>query len=191
MIAFDEAHMMSNAGGKVTNRGKTKPSETALAGIELQKLLPKAKVIYMSATGATEVENLQYATRLGLWGEGTAFPNEKEFISQIKGGGISAMEMLAQDLKMEGVYLSRNISYEDVTYDKLTHKLTKEQKKMYNTVAKAWQIVFQNLNEALKETHQSSDGTARGQVYGKFWSSNQRFLIKFLYQCKHRVLLKI
>ena len=76
VIAFDEAHMMSNAGGKVTNRGKVKPSETALAGIELQKLLPKAKVIYMSATGATEVENLQYATRLGLWGEGTAFPNE-------------------------------------------------------------------------------------------------------------------
>ncbi len=180
VIAFDEAHMMSNAGGKVTNRGKTKPSETALAGIELQKLLPKAKVIYMSATGATEVENLQYATRLGLWGEGTAFPNEKEFISQIKGGGISAMEMLAQDLKMEGVYLSRNISYEDVTYDKLTHKLTKEQKKMYNTVAKAWQIVFQNLNEALKETHQSSDGTARGQVYGKFWSSNQRFFNQIL-----------
>lgn len=180
VIAFDEAHMMSNAGGKVTNRGKVKPSETALAGIELQKLLPKAKVIYMSATGATEVENLQYATRLGLWGEGTAFPNEKEFISQIKGGGISAMEMLAQDLKMEGVYLSRNISYEDVTYDKLTHKLTKEQKKMYNTVAKAWQIVFQNLNEALKETHQSSDGTARGQVYGKFWSSNQRFFNQIL-----------
>lgn len=180
VIAFDEAHMMSNAGGKVTNRGKDKPSETALAGIELQKLLPKAKVIYMSATGATEVENLQYATRLGLWGEGTAFPNEKEFISQIKGGGISAMEMLAQDLKMEGVYLSRNISYEDVTYDKLTHKLTKEQKKMYNTVAKAWQIVFQNLNEALKETHQSSDGTARGQVYGKFWSSNQRFFNQIL-----------
>ena len=180
VIAFDEAHMMSNAGGKVTNRGKAKPSETALAGIELQKLLPKAKVIYMSATGATEVENLQYATRLGLWGEGTAFPNEKEFISQIKGGGISAMEMLAQDLKMEGVYLSRNISYEDVTYDKLTHKLTKEQKKMYNTVAKAWQIVFQNLNEALKETHQSSDGTARGQVYGKFWSSNQRFFNQIL-----------
>lgn len=180
VIAFDEAHMMSNAGGKVTNRGKVKPSETALAGIEFQKLLPKAKVIYMSATGATEVENLQYATRLGLWGEGTAFPNEKEFISQIKGGGISAMEMLAQDLKMEGVYLSRNISYEDVTYDKLTHKLTKEQKKMYNTVAKAWQIVFQNLNEALKETHQSSDGTARGQVYGKFWSSNQRFFNQIL-----------
>ena len=90
------------------------------------------------------------------------------------------MEMLAQDLKMEGVYLSRNISYEDVTYDKLTHKLTKEQKKMYNTVAKAWQIVFQNLNEALKETHQSSDGTARGQVYGKFWSSNQRFFNQIL-----------
>lgn len=180
VIAFDEAHIMSNAGGKTTERGRVKPSQTALAGIALQKLLPKARVVYMSATGATEVENLQYATRLGLWGEGTAFPNEKEFISQIKGGGISAMEMLAQDLKMEGVYLSRNISYEDVTYDKLTHKLTKEQKKMYNTVAKAWQIVFQNLNEALKETHQSSDGTVRGQVYGKFWSSNQRFFNQIL-----------
>ena len=84
--------MMSNAGGKVTNRGKTKPSETALAGIELQKLLPKAKVIYMSATGATEVENLQYATRLGLWGEGTAFPNEKEFISFCNGNACTGFK---------------------------------------------------------------------------------------------------
>ena len=45
----------------------------AAAALELQNALPKARIVYSSATGATEVHNLVYADRLGLWGAGTAF----------------------------------------------------------------------------------------------------------------------
>jgi len=55
--------------------GNKPPSEKALSGMELQDLLPNARVEYVSATGATDVINLAYAKRLGLWGEGTAFAN--------------------------------------------------------------------------------------------------------------------
>jgi hypothetical protein len=63
------------------------------------------------------VENLRYAERLGLWGEGTAFPNGDDFVHRIKAGGLAAMELISRDMKAMGVYLSRNISYDDVVYD--------------------------------------------------------------------------
>lgn len=37
----------------------------------LQKALPQARVVYCSATGASEPRNLGYMDRLGLWGPGT------------------------------------------------------------------------------------------------------------------------
>jgi len=36
-----------------------------MAGLAIQEALPNAKIVYSSATGATEVENLRYAERLG------------------------------------------------------------------------------------------------------------------------------
>ncbi|WP_458429962.1 strawberry notch-like NTP hydrolase domain-containing protein, partial [Pseudomonas aeruginosa] len=44
-----------------------------MAGVRLQHALPRARVLYVSATGATDPANLCYAARLGLWGPGTAF----------------------------------------------------------------------------------------------------------------------
>lgn len=35
--------------------------------LEIQSQLPKARVIYCSATGASEVRHLGYMSRLGLW----------------------------------------------------------------------------------------------------------------------------
>ena len=57
--------------------------------------LPDARVLYASATGASEVNNLAYAVRLGLWGPETAFANREAFITQIRQGGIAAMELVA------------------------------------------------------------------------------------------------
>lgn len=51
------------------------------AAIELQRRLPNARVLYVSATGATEASNLGYTQRLGLWGPGTSFRSKDEFIS--------------------------------------------------------------------------------------------------------------
>lgn len=49
--------------------------------LELQKKLPKARVVYASATGASEPKNMAYMTRLGLWGVGTPFHEFTDFIS--------------------------------------------------------------------------------------------------------------
>jgi len=180
VIVFDEAHKMGNATTTKGKRGPKGPSQTGLAGIALQEALPKARIVYSSATGATEVENLRYAERLGLWGDGTAFASGDDFVSKIKAGGLAAMELVARDLKAMGVYLSRNISYDGVEYDKIEHTLTKQQEAIYNELARSWQIVLQNINKALETTNQSKDGHARGRALGAFWSSQQRFFNQIL-----------
>jgi hypothetical protein len=74
VILFDEAHAMGGVAGGEGRFGATKGSQQGIVGVELQNRLPRARVIYASATGASDVNNLAYAVRLGLWGEGTAFP---------------------------------------------------------------------------------------------------------------------
>ena len=70
---------------------------------------------YVSATGATTVQNLAYAQRLGLWG-GADFPfaTRGEFVQAMEAGGVAAMEVLARDLKALGLYAARSLSYEGV-----------------------------------------------------------------------------
>ena len=68
VIVFDEAHAMANAAGSKGSRGDTAPSQQGRAGLRLQNALPDARILYVSATGATTVPGLAYARRLGLWG---------------------------------------------------------------------------------------------------------------------------
>jgi len=180
VIVFDESHNMANATASKGNRGIKKASQRGMAGLAIQEALPKAKIVYSSATGATEVENLRYAERLGLWGEGTAFLNGEDFVYKIKAGGLAAMELIARDMKAAGVYLSRNISYEEVAYDKIVHELTPEQRQIYGELAQSWQIVLQNVNKALETTNQEKDGMAKGKAYSAFWGAQQRFFNQIL-----------
>ena len=175
VICFDEAHNMANAAGKQGKRGNTKPSEKALAGIKLQKMFPKARIVYASATGATDISDYVYLDRLGLWGPGTAFHNAQDFISKISTGGLAAMELVARDMKAMGVYLARSISYDDVTYDTLQHDLNPMQTEIYNTMSRAWQTVFQNMYKALEVTGANLNGKARGAVNSVFYGTQQRF----------------
>jgi P-loop containing NTP hydrolase pore-1 len=75
VIVFDEAHAMANAAAGKTGRGDQAASQQGNAGLRLQHALPDARVLYVSATGATTVENLAYAQRLGLWGAASTFPS--------------------------------------------------------------------------------------------------------------------
>ena len=182
VIAFDESHNMGNAVAVKGKRGMTKPSATALAGIELQKLLPKARVLYVSATGATEVMNLAYATRLGLWGDKTPFASAKAFVQDISGGGIGIMEMVAQNMKAMGVYTARSLAYEDVKYDRLEHTLTPSQREVYDEMATAWQIVLKDIRAAMEltgikdpESGRTLNSNAVAAAMSKFWGTNQRF----------------
>ena len=94
VIIFDEAHNMASAVEYGSGLQKKKTSKKALAGLELQSLLPNARVVYASATGATDVHNLAYAPRLGLWGEGTPFRDVRDFIDQISSGGLLQWNLL-------------------------------------------------------------------------------------------------
>lgn len=169
VIVFDESHKMANLKPTKKGFGKTKASEIAIAGNKLQNDMKNARVVYASATGATNIENLAYAQRLGLWGEGTQFADEEDFITKIGSSGIAAMELVARDMKAMGVYLARSISYDGVEYTQLQHKLTPDQKYMYNTMSEGWQVVLQNFDKAMQITGSAKNSQvkrARGQIYG-------------------------
>jgi protein strawberry notch len=55
VIVFDESHAMANAAGGKGERGEQAPSQQGRAGLRLQHALPNARVVYVSATGATTV----------------------------------------------------------------------------------------------------------------------------------------
>lgn len=160
-IIFDEAHNMANLEGGSGGFGKKKPSQMAIAGNKLQDDLPDASVVYLSATGATNIENLAYASRLGLWGEKTAFENARDFASKIGSACISAMELVARDMKAMGVYLARSISYDGVVYDNITHNLSDVQTAMYDRMSEGWQVVLQNFDKALHITGGENNAEAR------------------------------
>lgn len=189
LLIFDEAHLAGNVVPMKGKRGMTKPSRTALAVVDLQAALPNARVVYASATAATEVANLGYARRLGLWGEGTPFPTVHSFISQISRGGVAAMEVVARDMKQMGVYMARNLSYEGVEYEKVQHVLTNDQRQMYNVAAEAWQRVLANLSEAIDE-HTRGGGQQRGAALSAFWGTHQRFFNTLLTSMQMPTVLK-
>lgn len=181
VIIFDEAHAMANAAGGKGERGDVAPSQQGKAGLRLQHALPDARIVYVSATGATAVENLAYAQRLGIWGsEDFPFANRAEFVAAIEDGGVAAMEVLARDLKSLGLYTSRSLSYDGVEYDLLEHALTEEQIRIYNAYADAFQVIHNNFTAALEAANITSEtGTlnrnAKAAARSAFESTKQRF----------------
>ena len=175
VIAFDEAHNMGNLFGKKGKFGKSKGSEKARAGVELQRRLPNARIVYVSATAATEVDNLAYAERIGLWGQGTAFSTAQDFISKIGASGLAAMELVIRDMKAMGTYVARSISYNGVNYDTVEHGLDPMQTEIYNTMSRAWQKTMSNVQSALETTGGQYNSTERQKALGNFYSAMQRF----------------
>lgn len=176
VIVFDEAHMMKNAiptEGK--GWGKTSTSQMAVWGVKLQQAFPNARILYATATGASDISNFAYLDRLGLWGKGTPFANFNDFYEKISSGGLAAMELVARDMKAMGSYMARSISYEGVEYDTVEHELTPAQTKIYDTMSDGWRIVLQNLDSALEITGQSRNRNARAIAVGQFWSRLQSF----------------
>jgi predicted RNA methylase len=196
VIAFDEAHAMANAAGGEGSRGKVKGSEQGIAGLRLQNLLPRARVLYASATGASDVNNLAYAARLGLWGPETAFADRSAFVEAIRQGGIAAMELVARDLKALGLYIARALSFAGVEYEVLEHALSPEQVEIYDAYADAWAIIHSNLESALEATRVVDAATgatlnpnAKSAALSRFEGTKQRFFGQLLLSMKLPSLL--
>ncbi|CDZ64424.1 Probably methylase/helicase [Neorhizobium galegae bv. orientalis] len=196
VIVFDEGHAMANAAGGKTERGDKAASQQGRAGLRLQRALPDARIVYVSATGATDVESLVYAERLGLWGSSDfPFPTRSEFIAAIEDGGVAAMEVLARDLKAMGLYASRSLSFEGVEYELLEHELTDEQVRIYDAYAQAFQVIHNHLDAAMEASGiTGKTGTlnksAKSAARSAFESSKQRFFNHLLTSMKTPALLK-
>ena len=182
---------MANAAGGEGSRGKVKGSEQGLAGVRLQNLLPRARILYASATGASDVNNLAYAMRLGLWGPETAFADRSAFVGAIRQDGIAAMELVARDLKALGLYTARALSFAGVEYDILEHALTREQVAIYDAYADAWAIIHANLQSALEAcrvvdgaTGATLNANARSAALSRFEGTKQRFFGQLLLSMK-------
>ncbi|BBB10623.1 strawberry notch-like NTP hydrolase domain-containing protein [Sphingopyxis sp. EG6] len=182
VIVFDEAHAMANAAGGKGERGDVAPSQQGRAGLRLQHALPNARIVYVSATGATTVQNLAYAQRLGLWGgEDFPFATRGEFVGAIENGGVAAMEVLARDLKALGLYAARSLSFDGVEYEMLEHKLTSEQVRIYDSYASAFEVIHNNLDAALEAAGVTSPshGTLNRQAKAAAKSAYQGMLQRF------------
>ena len=196
VVVFDEAHAMANAAGDKGERGEKKPSQQGQAGLRLQNALHDARILYVSATGATTVQNLAYAARLGLWGTGDfPFATRADFVAAMEGGGIAAMEVLARDLKALGLYAARSLSFEGIEYEIVEHSLTAEQIRIYDAYADAFQVIHKNLNEALKAANVTGEGgaaynrNAKAAARSAFESNKQRFFNHLLTAMKCPTLI--
>jgi predicted RNA methylase len=213
VILFDESHAMQNAGGGIardgaaerSDRGYAQPSQQGRAGLRLQRLLPDARVVYVSATGATTVQNLAYAERLGLWGsDAFPFPTRAAFVEAIQTGGVAAMEVLARDLKALGLYSARSLSYEGVRYELVEHQQTEAQRRIYDAYAGAFAIIHRNLSAALeaanvtggKDSEKGGGGggetlnpQAKSAARSAFESTKQRFFGHLLTSMKTPTLI--
>jgi len=196
VIIFDESHAMQNAAGGKGERGDVAASQQGRAGLRLQHALPNARVVYVSATGATTVHNLAYAQRLGLWGgEDFPFATRAEFVEAIEDGGVAAMEVLARDLRSLGLYMARSLSYDGVEYELLEHQLTPEQTGIYDAYAGAFAVIHNNLDAAMQAANITGDtGTlnrqAKSAARSAFESAKQRFFGHLLTSMKTTTLIR-
>ncbi len=196
VIVFDEAHAMANAAGSKGSRGDVAPSRQGRAGLRLQNALPDARILYVSATGATTLAGLAYAQRLGLWGtDETPFEQRTDFVSAMESGGVAAMEVVARDLKALGLYQARALSYDGVEVDLLEHPLTDEQRRIYDSYADAFKIIHGHLEQALQSTGISDEKrtlnrNAKSAALSAFEGAKQRFFGHLLTSMKCPALIR-
>ncbi|KAL7728457.1 hypothetical protein ACLKA6_005214 [Drosophila palustris] len=185
LIIFDECHKAKN----LCPVGSGKPTKTGQTVLELQQKLPKARVVYASATGASEPKNMAYMVRLGLWGQGTAFGSFADFITAVERRGVGAMEIVAMDMKLRGMYIARQLSFKGVSFKIEEVPLSKEFRKIYDQSVELWVEAMQKFTEAAELI--DAESRMKKTMWGQFWSSHQRF---FKYLCiaakvNHAVLI--
>uniref|UniRef100_A0AAQ5XJ67 Protein strawberry notch homolog 2 n=1 Tax=Amphiprion ocellaris TaxID=80972 RepID=A0AAQ5XJ67_AMPOC len=177
VIIFDECHKAKNATS--TKMGK--------AVLDLQNKLPRARVVYASATGASEPKNMIYMSRLGIWGEGTPFRTFDDFLHAIEKRGVGAMEIVAMDMKVSGMYIARQLSFSGVSFRIEEIGLDSDFKLVYNKAAKLWAEALLMFMRAADELGLVS----RKSLWGQFWSSHQRFFKYLCIAAKVRCLVEL
>ena len=194
VIILDECQNLRNALVKDASFGKSKASKQGEAAVKLQCALPNARVVYSSATSASDIASMGYAVRLGLWGRGTAFPTAFAFFEQMEAGGLNALELVARDLKALGLYMAPNLSFEGVQYERLEHRLTDEERAIQDSLSDAWARVNIGIQSALASTGIATLGKNAGKAVcalarAQFGMARSRFFQAFQASLKTRLVI--
>ncbi|KAG4074462.1 hypothetical protein HA402_015751 [Bradysia odoriphaga] len=169
VIVFDECHKAKN----LIPSNSLKSTKTGTAVVDLQYKLPNARVVYSSATGATEPRNMAYMVRLGIWGVGTPFRTFIEFQRIVERRGVGAMEVVAMDMKLRGMYVARQLSFQGVTFKVERIPLTEDFIQMYNDSVALWNLALKHFHEA--NYLMGIDANILKIIWGQFWGAHQRF----------------
>ncbi|OQV20973.1 Protein strawberry notch-like protein 1 [Hypsibius exemplaris] len=175
LIVFDESHKAKNL---YPSGGKMQATKTGEAVRDLQDKLPLARVVYASATGATEPRNMGYMSRLGLWGPATSFEDFKSFDDSIEKRGVGAMELVAMEMKHRGMYIARQLSFQGVSFNIEEVALLPEFIELYDTCVDFWSHAEKSFREALALSKAKKKRLFSVQT--QFWGAHQRF---FKYLC--------
>lgn len=180
VMVFDEAHAMANASDTKEERFTKAGSKQGKNGLLLQAMFPEARIVYASGTMVTNVSNLAYLTRLGLWGKNTAFPTLEAFISTIAHNGLAAMEVLAREMKGMGVYLARKISFKGVKYARMIYDLRSNPalSQEYDVATNAFRTIYGHIINYVQRN--GIKGHDLGQINSAFFGLAQRFFNNFL-----------
>lgn len=202
LIVFDESHKAKNlvpeAGGRSTQVG--------MKVQEIQSALPGARIVYCSATGASEPRNMGYMVRLGLWGEGhQGFKDFSRFLEavQTKGSGnMAALELVAMDMKAQGMYVCRTLSFHGAEFETVNAPLEEPVASQYAAATAAWNLLYREFlageesaaqaADALQDGRKPTDsgavsgttsgrssrggfGSSSSMMWRSFWAAHQRF----------------
>lgn len=160
-IIFDESHKAKNL---LPTTGSS-PTQTGRAVMYLQEELPDAKVLYSSATGASEPRNLAYMERLGIGGS----RQNDEVVKLLTNARLEALELAAMSLKSAGAYLGRTLSYQGAEFDLVKVELEPQFKIMYDRSTELWTILY---------TIVKNFGMKRWSA--RYWGAHQRFFKSML-----------
>ena len=161
---------------------KSAATKTATFVDCLQQQLPLARVVYLSATGASDPRHFLNLSRLGLWGPGTAFEDQVNFIEEMHKGGIGAMELVAMHMKASGQYLSRSLSFKEASFEIVEVTLSAEFKSTYDSAVAIWQRLI-----ALPDGDWARAGEVGGKrrnMKGLLWAAHLRFFSQMITAAK-------
>ena len=108
-------------------------------------------------------------SRLGIWGVNTPFVDFKSFQDSIEKSGPSGMEIVALDLKWQGLYLARQLSFNGSTFKIQECEIETNFERMYNQSVKLWVLIKKYIEKF--ETQ---------NLKNQYWAAHQRF---FRYLC--------
>lgn len=185
IVILDECHKANRMSLSNTERFIKMCSSV----LKLQQLLPMARIVYASATGAAEPRNMVYMTRLGLWGMGSPYAEFLEFVNAVEKRGSGAMEIVAVDMKLRGIYVSRQLSLHNVNYRIEQVPLSREFRKFYNYSAELWAKINEQLIKAFRRIR--IEPRIQDRINRQFWSAHQRYFKNLCMAAKLKHVVKM